>query len=157
MPADLQPVVVDLHEDDVRSILSRNNVGRVAFVHGGEVEIRPLHYVHRKGRIYGRTGPSATLLDAEPVASRVAFEVDEIESVFQWKSVIVKGTMRPLIPEGDDAEEWATAAALLTRVVRRALGKDDPLPQRNTIIRITVEQWSGRASAPHPVHSLTAG
>src|SRR5690606_26192048 len=107
---DSAPRFVDLEENDVRSILARNNVGRLAFVHQGEVEIRPLHYVFKQGRIYGRTSPSALLLDPVPEPARVAFEVDEIDSIFRWKSVIVKGPLDVLVPDGDDVDEWRTAA-----------------------------------------------
>ena len=140
------PSIVSLEPDHIRSILVRNNVGRIAFLQAGEVEIRPLNYVFHAGRIYGRTGPTALLSDAAAMHARVAFEVDEIDSIFRWKSVIVKGEMRPIESDGEDADEWREAAALLTRVVRRALSEGDPVPERSTIIRISVESFTGRAS-----------
>lgn len=143
---ELSPTIFSLESDHVRSILARNNVGRIAFAQAGEVEIRPLNYVFHGDRIYGRTMPSALISEAAAMHTRVAFEVDEIDSVFRWKSVIIKGEMRPLTPDGPDADEWKEAAALLTRVVRRALADGDPVPERTTIIRISVDSLSGRAS-----------
>ena len=140
------PTIFSLESDHIRSILARNNVGRIAFAQGGEVEIRPINYVFHDDKIYGRTVPTALLSDAAAAHTRVAFEVDEVDSVFRWKSVIVKGEMSLLAPDGPDADEWREAAALLTRVVRRALIDGDPVPERTTIIRIAIDSLSGRAS-----------
>jgi nitroimidazol reductase NimA-like FMN-containing flavoprotein (pyridoxamine 5'-phosphate oxidase superfamily) len=136
------PEITRLAESDVQSILARNHVGRLAFVVGGDADIRPLHFVHSHGMIYCRTTPDARLT-RESLSGRVAFEVDEVESVFYWKSVIARGHCHVLTAEGADAEEWTRATELLRKVVRDTFKEGDPVPGRTAILRIAVDEVTG--------------
>jgi len=140
-----------LEPDEMQSILVRNNVGRLVFISGGEADVRPLHYVFSQSRIYGRSSPGAAFL--QQPGGRVAFEVDEVEAVFRWKSVIARGEIHRLIRDGTDSEEWENAVRLLRRVVKNAFlegaqdgEKTDPVPERTEIFRISIDQLTGRAS-----------
>ncbi len=136
----------ELADDDIHAILARNIVGRLAFAWGGEVDIRPLNYVYSDGAIYGRTSPGEKFLRAEGLPAPVVFEVDEVETVLRWRSVIVRGQFDILLPGGPDSDEWMHAINLLGRVVKDTFGRSDPVPERNLIFRVTVEQATGRAS-----------
>ena len=138
------PEYWELDERDMRSILARNHVGRLAFAWGGEVDIRPLNYAFARDRLYGRTSATANFVGIESPA-RVAFEVDEVESVFEWKSVIARGSFDILSPEGN-AAEWADAVKLLRRVVHATFVPSDPVPDRTVIFRILIQEMTGRAS-----------
>jgi uncharacterized protein len=133
----------ELDRNDVDSILARNNVGRLAFTSAGRVEIRPVHYVYSDDTLYGRTSPETSIAQSSELPAAVAFEVDEIESVFQWKSVIVRGELDVLSPGTD---EWKAAAELLRRVVKGTFTKRDPVPHRTTIFRLRVSEATGRAA-----------
>jgi uncharacterized protein len=141
------PEFRDLDEQDVRSVLARNNVGRLAYAWGGEADIRPLHYAYANGGIYGRTAPGAKFAEICVLPARVAFEVDEIDALFDWRSVIARGTFHILSPEGPEADEWLRAVELLRRVVKLTFREGDPVPDRNLIFKIDVEEMTGRASA----------
>jgi len=148
------PELRTLAEDEIRSILYRNMVGRLVFIRDGEADVRPIHFAFSGENIYARTSPSATFLDAALSAKRVAFEVDEVETVYRWKSVIARGPVRALDPEGSDAAEWDHAVTLLRRVVKNAFADSldgangvDPLPDRSVVLRIGIEELTGRASA----------
>jgi uncharacterized protein len=141
-----QPEFRELAQEDIRSVLTRNHVGRIAFLSGDEVELRPLHYVYSEGRIYGRTSPEANLIRPGRIPNQVVFEVDEVQAVFHWTSVIVRGSFEIVHPD-ESPDEWFRAAALLRRVIKPALREGDPVPERNVIFRITIGQATGRASS----------
>jgi nitroimidazol reductase NimA-like FMN-containing flavoprotein (pyridoxamine 5'-phosphate oxidase superfamily) len=145
MNASDAPEIRRLDADDIQALLARNHVGRLAFVRDGEADIRPLHYVFSVGMIYGRTASDAHFTGIAETAPRVAFEVDEVESVHRWRSVIARGQFH-LLSATDDAEEWEHAARLLRRVVRGALGPGDPVPGRNAIFRIRIDNATGLVS-----------
>src|SRR5690606_33708160 len=136
----------ELDENDIRSILGRNSVGRLVFDWGGRIDVRPLLYVYSNGRIYGRTSHNANFVQRDSLPAPVVFEVDEIEAVLHWKSVIVRGEFSLLDADGEDMEERERAIALLHRVVKGSFTEGDPVPQRDRIFRITVDEATGRAS-----------
>jgi uncharacterized protein len=140
------PEFTDLDQEQIDALLARNNVGRLAFTCNGEPDIRPLHYVYSGGRIYGRTSPGADFAGLQ-LPARVAFEVDEIEAIFRWKSVIVRGDIDLLSPEGAEADERKRAIEVLRRVVKETFIEGDPVPHRTVIFRIQPERMTGRASA----------
>lgn len=140
------PEFVDLDAADIRAVLTRNYVGRLAFCSMGQPEIRPLHYVVSEGRIYGRTAVGAKFAQMGNLPARVAFEVDEIDALFQWKSVIAHGEFTVLSPDGPDSEEWWRAVQLLRRLVKGTFTDEDPVPERDLIFRINIIAMTGRAS-----------
>jgi uncharacterized protein len=144
-----RPRVRELTRDECLALLDRNRVGRLAYVHHGHVGIAPLHYVHHDGWIYGRTAPGEKL-----VALRhhpwVAFEVDEIDGTFDWRSVVVRGAFYVLNRGGPmaDRARWEQAAALLRELVPGALTPADPVAWRDVVFRIHVGELTGRAARP---------
>jgi len=140
------PEFRELDQNDIRAFLARNHLGRLAFASRGEVDIRPLHYAYSVGKIYGRTSPGAKFAGISELPARVAFEVDEVESVFRWTSVIARGRFHVLSAQGTDAEEWRMAAGLLRRVIKGTFLDEDPVPERDVIFSITVEEATGRAA-----------
>jgi uncharacterized protein len=146
MIATLLPQTRELDERDIRALLARNHVARIAFSLGGAVEIRPIHYVFQGGYVYGRAeGQELPEMGREPV--RVAFEVDEVRSVFRWRSVTGNGQLEVLDPAGRP-EEWEQAVCMLRRLVRDAFREEDPLPHLAVVFRIRLEQVSGMALSP---------
>src|SRR5262249_46973674 len=112
------------------------------------VDIEPLSYVYAPGWIYGRTAHGAKLTT---VAKNkwVAFEVDEVKSLFEWQSVVVHGGVY-VLEEGTAAESRETYEQALTR--RRkpppsTSGEDDPGPRRDVVFRIATQETSGRRAS----------
>ena len=135
----------ELSREQIERVLERNNVGRLAFSLHDRVDIQPIHYVYEGGWVYGRTS------DGEKIATLshnqwVAFEVDEIADIFQWRSVVIHGSFWILHPRGSPrAEElWTKAAELVSKIVPGALTEHDPVAFRQTLFRIAIGDVRGR-------------
>jgi nitroimidazol reductase NimA-like FMN-containing flavoprotein (pyridoxamine 5'-phosphate oxidase superfamily) len=135
-----------------REILERNHVGRIAFSFRDRVDIEPIHYVYADGWIYGRTTPGAKLVTLQH-HRWVAFEVDEVEGLFSWRSVVVHGAVYFLEPgadrtvDDDGIAAYEVAVGYLRRIIPAALEHDDPTPERLIIFRIHASEISGRKAA----------
>ena len=136
--------VRDLDERDVGSILARNTVGRLAFVRGEQIDIIPIQYVFQNGAIYGRTAAGGKLDAVNTPGMTVAFEVDEIQSTHNWRSVLAHGTFS-LVDRNSGQEAWRTALEIVRRLHHSALREDDPKPDRTEIFRIVIHTVTGRA------------
>ncbi|HEV2132106.1 MAG TPA: pyridoxamine 5'-phosphate oxidase family protein [Longimicrobiaceae bacterium] len=108
-----------------------------------------MHYVFVGGWIYGRTAPGAKLT-AVSHNRWVAFEVDEIEEMFAWRSVVVRGGFHVLSPDGPEHDRagWQRRIELLQRILPSTFQDDDPVPFRNVLFRIAVQEASGREARP---------
>jgi uncharacterized protein len=87
----------------------------------------------------------------------VAFEVDEIHGVFDWKSVVVHGTAYRMARDGAPTEVklWNKGMALLTRIVPETGTAGDPVPFRTVVFGIHVDSISGRSSSSARAKSRT--
>lgn len=143
------PVVFrDLTGAEIDALLARNHVGRLAFAFHDRVDIQPLHYVYEKGWLYGRTSEgekTGTLQHNQ----WVAFEVDEVDDTFSWRSVVVHATFNIIDPDESDAaaELWARAAKIVSIVVPEAFTDEDPVPFRDILFRMAVNEVRGREAA----------
>jgi nitroimidazol reductase NimA-like FMN-containing flavoprotein (pyridoxamine 5'-phosphate oxidase superfamily) len=135
----------DLSRDEIETMLARNNVGRIAFSMHDRVDIQPIHYVYERGWLYGRTSEGEKISTIEH-NQWVAFEVDEVTDIFDWKSVVIHGSFWILRPRGSPrAEElWSKAAELVTEIVPGALTENDPVAFRKILFRIAVGDARGR-------------
>jgi hypothetical protein len=78
----------------------------------------------------------------------VAFEVDEIDNLFDWRSVVVHGGFYTLSPDGSEweREAYARAVELLRGLVPQTFTPEDPTPFRDIVFRIAVQEAFGRAA-----------
>lgn len=79
-----------LSETEVERLLKEQVVGRIACQSKGEIYLVPINYVYRDGCVYGHSGEGKKIrmMRENP---NVCFEIDDIRSIFQWKSVIARG------------------------------------------------------------------
>ena len=97
--------------DECVERLQHSQVGRLAFLADGEVQIFPVNYRWHEGAVVFRTAPG-TKLDAAFFKKVAAFEIDGWDSVFEtgW-SVVVKGLVKAVDPTPDmeslDLRPWA--------------------------------------------------
>jgi nitroimidazol reductase NimA-like FMN-containing flavoprotein (pyridoxamine 5'-phosphate oxidase superfamily) len=146
-----------LDPSEIETILSRNNVGRIGYVRDNRMEIQPVHYVYSDGWIYGRTSYGAKYKALGETAYQwwpVIFEVDEVDDLFSWRSVVVHGGFYVLREEGTQAEKeiWAKALDLLRSLVPATLRDNDPVPFRNILFRMAVQEATGREAVPSADH-----
>lgn len=139
------PVFRTLDETDARTLLARHRVGRLAYSYHDRVDIEPVHYVVDGDWIFGRTSIGTKLVT---LAHRpwCAFEVDEVHGVFDWSSVVAKGSFHLLDPETGSSSTYARARQLLTGLVPETFSADDPAPHRSILFGIHIQEISGRAS-----------
>lgn len=136
-----------LDRREIEEILARNSVGRIAFSLHDRVDIQPINYVFDGGWIYGRTS-RGTKLSTIAHHRWVAFEVDEVEGLFKWKSVVVKGAFYLIDPDTSVHQDPAfnRGVELLRELIPETLTADDPTPFRNSVFRIHLDEVTGRAA-----------
>jgi uncharacterized protein len=139
-----------LTERDCRALLRRHHAGRLAFTFRDIVDIEPISYVLDGPWLYARTAPGTKLakLKHNPF---VAFEVDEIEGPFDWRSVVAHGATYFLSAGTVNDGAYNRAISLLRSIDPRALTHEDLVPQRTTLFRIHIDSMTGRAASTAPV------
>jgi len=141
------PRITEMRPDACHALLQLHHVGRMAYCFHDRVDITPIHYVYSDGWLFARTS-SGHKMDVLAHAPWVAFEVDEIDDVFDWRSVVVHGTAHAMEREGSpgDAEHWARGIELLREIVPETGTAEDPVPFRDLVFGIYVDTVTGRAS-----------
>jgi nitroimidazol reductase NimA-like FMN-containing flavoprotein (pyridoxamine 5'-phosphate oxidase superfamily) len=142
------PTFFGLSRDEALELLARNRVGRLAFSFHDRVDIEPISYVLSDDWLYARTSPGTklTVVQHHPW---VAFEVDEIRSRTDWRSVVVHGTIYFLDPNREaDRADYDAAVKVLRSADADALTADDATPQRQVLFRIHLDDIVGRGAKP---------
>lgn len=148
MSATQTPTIREMSRSEIDALLARNSVGRMAFARGNHIDIEPMHYVYANGWLYGRTSPGRKLDVAAREWWPVAFEVDEVEGVLRWRSAVVHGGFYTLDPDGAswEREEASKAIELLRGILPETFTELDPVPGREILFRIAVQEVSGRVA-----------
>lgn len=136
-------------------LLARHHVGRMAFSLHDRLSIVLVNYVYSAGWIYARMEAGSeltTLLHNK----WVAFEADEVEGVYDWRTVTVNGSVQFLSdgPHAGDARDFKTAAKLIQSVVPAALTAADPMSNRVQLFRVHVDQLMGTEARSNARDSL---
>jgi hypothetical protein len=145
MPDDQRPAIRELSREECIALLAKNHIGRIAFSHRDHVDIEPISYVYDDGWLYGRTG-HGTKLRTLAHNRWVAFETDEIIAPSNWRSVVVKGALYLLEPDGAHAAAHARAVEVLRSFIPHAFDEKDPAPERTIVFRIHADQMTGRTA-----------
>ncbi len=137
------------------ALLASQSVGRLAFSFRDRVDVEPIHFVYESGWLFGRTqfGTKVNILAHHPW---IAFEVDDVRALFDWRSVVVHGRIQFPDVGGAPSERelHARAVAAFQRLVPDAFTDDDPTPARDLVFAIAVQEITGRAATPP---DMTAG
>ncbi|MFL5562726.1 MAG: pyridoxamine 5'-phosphate oxidase family protein [Gemmatimonadaceae bacterium] len=143
------PSFRSLDKTECERVLSRNHVARIAFSFHDKVDIEPVHYVYDHGDLFGRTslGSKLTTLAHN---HWVAVEVDEVDGLFDWRSVVVHGSFYTVSAElpGVESAAWARGIELLRALIPETGTADDPVPFRSVLFQIHVDSTTGRESLP---------
>jgi len=135
-----------LDDDESRAVLASHHVGRLAFTMHDRVDVEPISYVLVRDWLYCRTSPGTKLVTLAH-NPWVAFEVDDIEGPFDWRSVTVRGTAYFLTPDVLGDHSFDEAVKHLRSIDQRALTHEDLAPHRTVLFRIHVNDISGRAAS----------
>ncbi len=134
-----------LTDEETIALVKRNSHGRLAFSFRNRVDLEPIHYVYDDGWLFGRTG-AGTKLTTLQRSPWVAFEIDEVDGLYEWRSVVLKGTVY-LVEEAATEKGAALrdhAIAQLRRLVPEAFTDADPAPHLNVLLRIHIDEKHGR-------------
>ena len=141
------PSFRDLQPEEIAEMLSSHKFGRLAFAFHDRVDIEPIHFVYELDWIYGRTTPGTklTVLAHHPW---VAFEIDDVDGPFDWRSVVVKGTVYFVEADGTTAldETYRHTVGMIRRHTPEAFTDRDPVPARTVLFRLHIDEVHGRAA-----------
>jgi uncharacterized protein len=141
----LQPTIRQLDQAEIEAMLGRHHVGRIAYTFHDRVGIEPISFVYADRGIFCRTSSGAKLetLRHHPW---VAFEIDEVDGPYDWRSVVAHGTAQLLSLDGTgfERDRYVRAVELLRRLEPETFETADPVPFRTTVLRINVDELTGR-------------
>ena len=110
--------VHELRDDDIEALLHEEVVGRVAFVDRlGRPNIVPIAYAYDGRSVFGYSLLGAKL-DAMAGNPYVCVEIDRVEDMANWRSVVLRGVYEPL--SGAAANDAVAMIADRLRTVARA-------------------------------------
>jgi len=143
----MKPIHVTTRELDsagMIELLGRHHVGRMAFSLHDRLSIVLVNFVYSEGWIYARMEAGAELITVLH-NKWVAFEADEVDGVYDWRTVTVNGSVQFLSdgPTANASRDFETAARLIQSVVPTALTRADPMPSRVQLFRIHVDHLRG--------------
>ncbi len=136
-----------LSREECLALLRRRSVGRLAFSFRDRVDIRPLGYAYRDGWIFGRTEVGGGKLETLGHHRWVAFQVDEIQDMWNWSSVVVHGAFHLLDPDaqGEEARTRASGVEALSQVFPHLYQDRDPGRHRTLLFAVDLQEVSGIA------------
>ncbi len=93
----------ELNEKQIEDLLSQQVTGRLACYANEQLYIVPINYVYKGAHIYGHSalGKKIEMMRKNP---NVCFEVDIIESIFNWQSVIAWGRFEEITEEEEEEQ-----------------------------------------------------
>lgn len=137
----------ELSKREIIALLESQFIGRIGCHVNGETYIVPVNYVYQNNAIYVQSGEGKKIdmLRANP---RVCFQVDEIDSMFKWKSVILWGNFEEL----SNMERQQVMQGLILRIMpntneagRNPAHAINPQLRDSLIVfRINIEHATGR-------------
>ena len=143
----MRPVHVttrSLTPDESESLLNRHHVGRLAASFDGRHSLTLVNYAYADHWIYLRieTGARRTTIEHQPW---VAFEVDEVDGIYDWRTVTVNGPVQFLSDDTHSSawRDFHTAVQLIRSIVPRARTSQDPMPEREHLLRIYADSLIG--------------
>ncbi len=103
----------NLTDDEAREFLKKQVTGRLGCHADGITYVVPVNYVFKDSVIYSHSsnGKKIEMMRRNP---EVCFEVDDLQSIFRWKSVIAWGRFEEI---NDIAEKQQVMQGLIHRIM----------------------------------------
>jgi nitroimidazol reductase NimA-like FMN-containing flavoprotein (pyridoxamine 5'-phosphate oxidase superfamily) len=117
-------------------------------MNANRVDIEPVSYVAEGSWLFMRSA-GGSKLDALAHTPYVAFEVDEVNSPLDWRSVVARGTIYWMADDGRYVDEATVDRAVeaLRSFQPHALRDQDPTPFRRTVCGLHNDLLTGRKAA----------
>jgi len=141
-------MIRSLAPDEIERVLTAEAVGRIGCATDWQPYVVPVSYAYVDGAIYAHSGDGLKIrmMRQNP---RVCFEVDHVEDLVNWHSVICVGRYEELDNEEARRGLEVLRAALRERMPRSLahgqLAAEEPTGHPPVVIfRLTVEEMTGR-------------
>jgi nitroimidazol reductase NimA-like FMN-containing flavoprotein (pyridoxamine 5'-phosphate oxidase superfamily) len=134
-----------LSREECLRLLGTAVLGRVAVSTAALPTILPVNFRFDGRQVLIRTG-RGTKLDAATRNAVVAFEVDEVDGPFDWRSVVAHGTVYVLENSGSPLTRasYRVAVQHLRTLNPQTLGDQDPTPERTVVMQLRPDAAIGR-------------
>ncbi|MEX0289970.1 MAG: pyridoxamine 5'-phosphate oxidase family protein [Flavobacteriaceae bacterium] len=155
----MDTVIKNLEMDACLKVLGDNYIGRLAFIKSGQPYIIPITYFHDREEDYILSYSSEGVkIEAMRAYDAVAFQVDEVDSIQNWRSVLIHGKFEEL--EGSTAKLVLHKFAQGVQETISKTGRTSPkfigdfssrLSQRKMpiVYRINISEISGKYRNDH--------
>lgn len=87
-----------LSDDQIERLLKKQVVGRLGCHTDGETYIVPINYIYKDNAVYSHSSLGKKI-EMMRKNERVCFEVDEIQTIFRWQSIIAWGAYEEITDE----------------------------------------------------------
>ncbi len=142
-----------LNANQIDHVLRSEVIGRIGSIMEGRVYIVPISYVYDGDCIYGHSagGMKLSMMRAHP---QICFEVEHVEDLANWQSVIAWGTFEEL--QGEESARGlqlfldrmspirSSQTALSSHISAESGHGIDAHGQVETIFRVTLTEQTGR-------------
>ncbi|HYK43604.1 MAG TPA: pyridoxamine 5'-phosphate oxidase family protein [Parafilimonas sp.] len=134
-----------LTHNEIDEVLQNNIVGRIGCGVGSKIYVVPINYVYDGKHILAHAMPGLKI-DMMRTHPDVCFEVDQVQNVTNWKSVILWGTYDELLDERSRNEAIKALAEKMIhiKVSSSSLKENAHDSVRPVIFRIIIDEKTGR-------------
>jgi uncharacterized protein len=117
-------MITKLNPQQIDAVLTANSVGRIGCYDGEKIYVVPVSYVYENGYIicHSLEGMKIDMMRKNP---SVCFEVDAMQSMQQWQSVILWGQYEEL---QDETEKYYAMKIFVDRMMHMKLGETGQPP-----------------------------
>ena len=150
-------MVGKLNTEQIEAMLKENVLGRIGCYDGRQIHVIPVNYVYDGKFIiaHSAAGTKITIMRKNP---NVCFEIDQVKSFTEWKSVLVWGVYYELTNEWEryHALQYLTERMMYVKIDKSIL--QDELEQESglrhyhstkaIIYRIIIQEKKGRFEIP---------
>lgn len=151
-------MVGKLNQEEIKHVLASNVLGRIGCTDGTSVYVVPLNYFFDGQNIicHSQVGKKVRMMQHNP---NVCFEVDEMKSFTDWRSVIVTGVYEELT---NNMEKLNAMKVFVDSMMRLKISETAQPPEeldhrehprdghiKTIVFKIVIQQMSGRYEGDH--------
>lgn len=143
-----------LTQEQVIEVLKRNALGHIACHDGKKPYVVPINYIYNEGYIIAHSilGMKIQMMRENP---SVCFQVEEIESFMDWRSVVIWGEYQEL---NEEKEQYDALKLFVSRIMHLKISETAVPPEltenrvhprspgaiKPVVWRIKIEEMTGR-------------